>query len=250
MGATFGTVLVDTGKCSSVSHARICAPTGALGSQLDPAPLLCSGKSCIQCDLCRAGVRTAIALQPRLAGPDCTQCGARTGQRSVGRRAAAAEHRLSAGKLAVSLTLMREHAQNRAVLTPCGCPNCRQRSNGSLNQKPMPQPIQLPKSRSAASWRINRALRAVRVDLTGAEHPRKYSPRSMACLPVRCQPTRRHCTTESVGELSLLSDRRHDFEADRRRFLHNSIGDLMELWNCYGHKNCLDFRPVWTISER
>lgn len=132
VGATLGAVLVDTGKCSLCLACTYLCPTGALGGQLDPAPLLSFTESlCIQCDLCRAGCpEQAIALQPRFL-PDpiarnaarelandqleaCSSCGTPF----IGRR-----------KLAVSLALMQEHAQD----LPGGidalrvCPNCRQR---------------------------------------------------------------------------------------------------------------------------
>lgn len=132
VGATFGAVLVDTGKCSlCLACAHLC-PTGALGGQLDPAPQLSFMESlCIQCDLCRAGCpEQAIALQPRF-WPDpiarnaarelandqmeaCSSCGTPF----IGRR-----------KLAVSLALMEEHAQDLpgGIDTLRVCPNCRQR---------------------------------------------------------------------------------------------------------------------------
>jgi len=131
-GAPFGAVLADQEKCTLCLACTHLCPTGALSGQLDPAPALFFKESlCVQCDLCRAGCpEKAIALQPRfltnaaarealrqIASDElvtCTSCGTPF----TGRR-----------KLAASLALMQEHAEN----LPGGidslrmCPSCRQR---------------------------------------------------------------------------------------------------------------------------
>ncbi|MDP3512931.1 MAG: 4Fe-4S dicluster domain-containing protein [Sulfuritalea sp.] len=131
-GAGFGTVLVDAGKCSLCLACTHLCPTGALGGQLDPAPLLLFKESlCIQCDLCRAGCpEQAIALQPRflpspaarnaareLASDQLAACSS-CGTPFIGRR-----------KLALSLALMREHAKDMpgGIDSLRMCPACRQR---------------------------------------------------------------------------------------------------------------------------
>lgn len=133
IGAAFGTVLVDAGKCTLCHACTHLCPTGALGGQIEPAPTLYFKESlCVQCDLCRAGCpEKAIELQARFL-PDagtretsrelardqlvpCSSCGIPF----IGRR-----------KLAASLALMQEHAKD----LPAGidslrmCPSCRQRS--------------------------------------------------------------------------------------------------------------------------
>lgn len=119
----------------------------------------------------------------------------------------------------------------------------------------MPQSIQLPRSRSAPSLRDKPGASCGSNGFDGlaVSIPLKiHRRRSMACLPMWCKASfGLHSTTEAAGDLSLLSDRRHDLEAGRREDppqLHRRFD--IELRNCYGYKNCLGFRQIWIISER